>query len=161
VGSNLLRGAGWWLALLPLATGGAPLPPSEAGEPIAVTPLFASQQSEIVEPRRQVIRDADAFAVAWQSLGRFAPPPVRPAVDFGRQQVILAALGTQPCVSHITVRGARRSPSEVVVDLLEEPSAPECVCVVDTRPVDVVRMPRIDLPVRFAVSRRLATCGGG
>lgn len=148
------------LLLLPLAVASACVSPGTLAEPVSFDRLLSSQQSEMVETRREVLRDPEAFAASWSKLGRFAPPPERPTLDFSRQQVILVAMGTQPCVARVSVLAVERSGRELVVRILEAPPGASCVCVVDTRPVDVVVLPRSDLPVRFEVTSGVTPCAG-
>ncbi len=111
---------------------------------------------------REVIRDEPSWKALWARLREGdggVLPAEPPAVDFKRDMVIAAALPTQACISKVTIRGIGHRPGELVVDLLEAPAAPHCVCFVSARPIHVVRLPRSAEPVRFAVERGVTACG--
>jgi len=110
--------------------------------------------------RREVVRDQSAWQAAWGSLREGSDLPTEPpAVDFAREMVILAAMETQSCVSRVTIRSVTRTDGALVVDLLEAPPAPNCVCITSERPIHVIRLERVDLPERFEVERGVTSCG--
>ena len=110
--------------------------------------------------RREVVRDQNAWQAAWTALREGSDLPAEPpAVDFARQMVILAALETQSCVSRVTIRSVTRAADALVVDLLEAPPAPNCVCITAERPIHVIRLERVDLPERFEAERGVTSCG--
>ena len=110
---------------------------------------------------REVARDEASWKALWDRLreGGGVLPDEPPAVDFTRDMVIVAAMPTQPCVSKVTIRGIRRNGGELVVDLLEAPPAPNCVCFVSERPLHIVRLPRSTDPVRFKAEQGVTACG--
>ncbi len=85
-------------------------------------------------------------------------PAEPPAVDFTRDMVLVAAMPTQSCVAKVTIRGVTQTGGELVVDLLEAPPAPNCVCIVAERPLHVVRLPKVDGEVRFDVEVGVTSC---
>ncbi len=108
---------------------------------------------------RQVIRDAAAWNQAWGELragSSLAAAP--PTVDFQTDMVIVAAMPTQSCVSKVTVRGITGTPEGLRVDLLEEPPASNCRCIVSQRPLHAVRLRRSDAPVQFTVTTTPRAC---
>jgi hypothetical protein len=112
---------------------------------------------------REVIHDTAAWKDLWSSLrerdsGVLAHQ--EPPVDFEKSMVILVAMPTQSCVSKVTIRGITHPPGALVVDLLEAPPAPNCVCMVAQRPIHAVAVPRTDDPVRFVVTQGVTPCGG-
>lgn len=114
---------------------------------------------------REAARDEASWTVLWNRLreggGEGFLPAQPPAVDFSRDMVIAAAMETQSCVSRVTLRGVVQGRGELVVDLLEEPPAPNCVCITSERPLHIVRLRRSADPVRFEVTRGEVRCGGG
>ncbi len=111
------------------------------------------------ETVRQVVRDEAAWRALWAKLregSALAEEP--PAVDFAREMVAVAAMETQSCVSRVTIRSASRNGNELVLDVLEAPPAPNCVCITSERPIHVVRLPRVDAPERFTVERGQTAC---
>lgn len=124
------------------------------------TLVQASNPGQSGTSRREVIRDETAWRTVWAEIREGSSLPEEPpAVDFGREMVILAALETQGCVSRVTIRAVTRTADEVVVDLLEAPPAPNCVCITSERPIHLVRLERVDLPVRFDAERGVTECG--
>lgn len=115
------------------------------------------------EEIRRVATDAAAWQRAWDELrqGSEMLPTNPPAVDFPRKMAILVAMPLQSCVSKISVRTVREEGAELVVDLLEQPPAPNCVCIVAERPFQAVVVERSELPARFEVAVEPRTCGGG
>jgi hypothetical protein len=150
--------------LLAAACSNAPVPNAQ-DEPAAAAIPFetlvqASNPGQAGPSRREVIRDEATWRAAWKELREgSALPEEPPAVDFGRDMVILAALETQGCVSRVTIRAVTRTADALVVDLLEAPPAPNCVCITSERPIHLVRLPRIDLPARFEAERGVTECG--
>ncbi len=152
---------------LALACAGAADPkPRSAAAPPARTVAFQTLVQRGIpgqagEQIREVARDAASWHALWARLrqGTSLLPEEPPAVDFTRQMVIVAAMPTQSCVSKVTVRSIRRTGGEVVVDLLEEPPAPNCVCIVSQRPLHAVRLPLLPEPVRFVVEQGQTSCG--
>ncbi|HWM89430.1 MAG TPA: hypothetical protein VN493_01545 [Thermoanaerobaculia bacterium] len=104
---------------------------------------------------KEVIRDQAALNATWRELGL---PEAAPSVDFGQEMVIVAAMENQPCVSRVTIRSAAEAGGELVVDLLEAPPAPNCVCITSERPVHLVRLRKSDAPARFNAERGLTPC---
>jgi hypothetical protein len=138
--------------------------PDEAGRgPVAFeTVIQRSIPGQSGGEVREAARDAAAWASLWVRLREGAGatlPEEPPAVDFSREMVIAAAMETQGCVSRVTIQGIRQGRGELVVDLLEAPPAPNCVCVTSERPLHAVRLPLSPDPVRFEVTRGQTTCG--
>ena len=153
------------LAALPLlmacsqASGGAQpsdAPPAEVAFTTFVQQSIPGQTGETV---REAVRDEASWAVLWAKLREgSALPEQPPAVDFRSEMVIAAAMETQGCVSKVTIRGIVREGNTLVVDLLEAPPAPNCVCITSERPIHLVRLPRVDGPVRFEVEFGQTSC---
>ena len=119
---------------------------------------------DLVAQRTDIaIRDEAAWKDFWFSLrerGGGVLTPRQPAVDFEKSMVIVAAMPTQSCLSKVTIRGISHPPGVLVVDLLEEPSAPNCRCLVAQRPLHAVAVPRSEDRVRFVVTQGVTACGG-
>ena len=104
---------------------------------------------------REVVRDQNAFAALWTQLGLTGAPPV---IDFAQEMVLVAAMETQPCVSKVTIRSASEQGGELVVDILEAPPAPNCICITSERPIHVVRLRKMAAPPRYNVERGQTPC---
>lgn len=138
--------------------------PSQAPAAAAALPFETVVQRSIPgqsgPTRREVVRDQAAWQATWGSLREGSDLPAEPpTVDFAREMVILAAMETQSCVSRVTIRSVTRADGALVVDLLEAPPAPNCVCITSERPIHVIRLERVDLPERFEVERGVTSCG--
>lgn len=153
--------------LLSLACNGSSRPnsPSEPGPGVfdLETMLQRSIPAQSGGQIREVARDEATWAALWSRLrqggGEGALPAQPPAIDFSREMVIAAAMETQSCVSKVTIRSVEQGRGELVVDLLEAPPSPNCVCITAERPLHVVRLRRSDDPVRFEVERGETSCG--
>jgi ATP-grasp domain len=110
--------------------------------------------------QQAVVRDADAWRTTWAELRKdsaLAEQP--PAVDFDREMVVLAAMETQGCVSRVTIRSITRKDENAVVDVLEEPPAANCRCIVSARPIHAVRVQKIPGDVSFTTAKGEMACG--
>lgn len=108
--------------------------------------------SGLDDSARMVVRDAASWRAKWHEINReMRPVPPLPSVDFSREMVVVAALGRRPSGGwSIVVDSAlwRSDATEVFVRQL----APGRGCFTSaaiSSPVDVVRLPRTDAPVRF------------
>lgn len=111
---------------------------------------------------REVVRDATGWRDLWFSLREKdggVLPHQQPAVDFDKNMVIVAAMPSQSCVSKVTIRAVTQQSGVLLVDLLEAPPAPNCVCMVSQRPIHAVTVPRSADPVRFVATKGVTACG--
>jgi hypothetical protein len=104
---------------------------------------------------RLVIKNRDEFNNFWKRLtarvppGQWVPPP--PEIDFSKEMVVVAAMGTRPTSGYWTIiDGACEVDGqiEVFVSNVEDVSCVGRFPAVTT-PADAVRLPRTDLPVVF------------
>ena len=159
---SLLRRGPFVLVLLLLAAacsnGSLPEAAAAASLPFE-TLLQKSNPGQAGESRREVIRDPETWTRVWAELREGTSLPAEPpSVDFARDMIILAAMGTQGCVSKVTVQEVARQGQELVVRLLEEPPAPNCVCIVSERPFHLIRLRKSDLPARFEAEQGRTEC---
>jgi hypothetical protein len=147
-------------AVLLACTGAARTTTEPAGEPVAfVTLAQAAVPGQSGGAVQEVVRDPAAFQALWTQLTAGSSlDKTPPAVDFGRQMVVVAALPTQSCVAKVTIQGIAREASSLRVDLLEQYPGPSCRCIVSSRPFHVVSLARIDGAVRFNATRGPDTC---
>lgn len=148
------------LFLLAAACSNGSLPEAAAAASLPFeTLLQKSNPGQAGESCREVIRDPETWNRTWAELREGTSLPAEPpAVDFARDMVILAALGTQGCVSKVTIREVNRQGQELVVNLLEAPPAPNCVCIVSERPFHLIRLQKSDLPARFEAEQGRTEC---
>jgi len=131
--------------------------PDDEG-PVPFETVYRSLNSGVSNSRGQVIRSFAEWDRVWDEIGDSGPAP---AVNFGRDMVVLVAAGTQPngCYS-IDIRFIEvdRGFLEVEADL-NVPAA-DCLCSpVVVRPVHAVRTPRIFNPSDFNIDRVIRSCG--
>jgi hypothetical protein len=111
---------------------------------------------------RTVVRDSLNWRTLWERINRpFFPPPPLPAIDFGREMVVVAALGTRSSAGYdVVIEGAEQSSNGIEVALRRASPAPGCpVPAVMTQPLDLARIPASDQPVRFRERSVVVPCG--
>lgn len=115
------------------------------------TPPFA-YYSGIADSLRLVVRDAESWRAQWDALNReMRPQPPLPTVDFAREMVVIAALGARGSGGwSIVVDSAVWRGGTTAIYLRRLAPGRGCFTTAAvSSPVDVVRVPRSDAPVRF------------
>jgi hypothetical protein len=128
---------------------------------LSSTPLSLSFYSGIGQPERLVVRDNATWHTVWASIwSGTTPMPATPNVDFTKEMVIVAALGSRSTGGYsIVVDSAMATSAGLVVWI--GTSSPGARCVTTqafTAPVDVARMQRIDEPVGFVDVPKIVQC---
>jgi hypothetical protein len=166
-----------WVALLaivacrPAADGSAPpdAPVSRGPTQSESVPLVRLgpgdlpflQNSGLRDSLRTVIRDQAAFAELWARM--YAPygerPPV-PDVDFDREMIVAAALGTRSSGGYaIYLDSATIAGDALVVHVRRVRPGSTCGATgALTEPVDLARAPRDARPVRFVEHSEVRQC---
>ncbi|MFC0250805.1 protease complex subunit PrcB family protein [Massilia consociata] len=120
-----------------------------SGAPVAFTTVVGEGFSNITAPRQVVVKDGAAWAALWaeHSKTRIAAPEV----DFSRQMLVGVFAGDvdSGCktvsVLHVGTRDGR-----MVVEYEERDITPVAICLpVVSQPMQVVAVPRSDVPVEF------------
>lgn len=136
------------------------LPPG--GVPLDDTELvLRDQYTGFVDRERLVIRDAQAWSAFWsQAHSRVMPEPSVPSIDFSRNIVVAAAMGTRPNGGYsIQVRQVYELDGGLYVLVSERSPGPGCVTTQAlTAPVAAVRVPRPGAPVTFVERSQTITC---
>jgi hypothetical protein len=104
-----------------------------------------------------VIRDANAWDQFWSELG----VGDRPAVDFSRDVVVVAAAGQRPTGGHeIAIDRVSQADGELNVEVVERSPGPNCMTTASlTQPVDVVVVPASDARSwRFVERKEIRGC---
>jgi hypothetical protein len=120
------------------------------GTRLSVTRITNQQHGGFGDQVRIVIRDSTLWRAIWTHITR--TPDSAPAVDFGRDMVIVAALGGQRsgcCGIHVdsVVTGF----VDVTAYVSSGRAGEGCIVTMGfTEPVEVVRVPRTRHPVLFA-----------
>lgn len=98
-----------------------------------------------------------AWARTWENE---EPRPPAPAVDFTREVVLLAAMGSRPSGGfRIRVEAAAARTDHTAVRVVEMSPGGNCIVTAAlTEPVDIVRLPRAALPVRWETVRAVHSC---
>jgi hypothetical protein len=139
-------------------------PPTGTRVPLArlsSTPFSLALYSGIGQPERLVVRDNATWHTVWASIWLGTTPmPATPNVDFAKEMVIVAALGSRSTGGYsIVVDSAMATSAGLVVWI--GTSSPGARCVTTqafTAPVDVARIQRIDEPVRFVDVPKVVEC---
>jgi hypothetical protein len=126
-----------------------------------VTPLVHEVYTAFGEPARMVVRDAEAWAEAWARAfaGRSEVPP-RPAIDFSREVVLVAAQGARGSSGYdISIDRVAPSDGAIAVDVTTTSPHERCLALtVVTAPVVMVSIPGPASRVRFIEHTRIASC---
>ena len=145
-------------------SGTATEPP--AGTRLAITrlstgPYSLTFYSAIGESERLVIRDNATWQSVWTSMWRnVSPTPALPNVDFTREMLIVAALGSRSTGGYsIVVDSAVMTSGELTVWVGTSSPGPRCLTTqAFTAPVDIARIQRIDAPVAFVDVPTVVQC---
>ena len=116
----------------------------------------------ISERARLVIRDRAEFNELWNKIMSNIPdkPPL-PEVDFSREMLIVAAMGQQPSAYEIIIDSACEVDNQLEV-LVRSTKFLPCGLYAGLFPqtVDIVRLPKTDLPVIFRETEVTSDCNG-
>lgn len=116
----------------------------------------------ISQPTRLVIRDRDEFNELWNKIMRdVSNKPPLPEVDFSREMLIVAATGHQPSVYDVIIDTACEVDNQLEV-LVRTTKYLPCGAYAGMlpQPVEMVRLPKTDLPVVFKETQVTADCKG-
>jgi hypothetical protein len=120
-----------------------------------------SMSSGVRDRRESVVRDSVQWRSLWTELvGRRAATTPVPAVDFGREMIVFVSMGSRPTGGYaVTIERITRAPNALVVSAVYRSPGPRCgVGQAVSAPVDVVLVPRMDLPLRFVARDSTADC---
>jgi PrcB C-terminal len=124
--------------------------------------LLQEHSSGVNDSTRRVITDSTMFAQLWRSAySRRGHQPAVPAIDFSREMVIVASMGTRNTGGYtIAVDSVRISGAELQVFVASRIPGPTCgTTAALTQPVVMVAVPRASLTARY-VERVIPTdCG--
>lgn len=113
-----------------------------------VLTIAKGEDSRLVESRRFVIRDPQAFAAIWSA---HAGSDAVPHVDFETRMVVAVFAGERPTPGFgVTVTGTRREADALMITVEETtPAASAVSAQVLTSPYHVAALPRDDGEIRF------------
>jgi hypothetical protein len=137
----------------------------EATAPAAQTPELAflpyRTNSGIADRREVVVRDAAMWASLWPEIvGSQRPMPPLPPVDFAREMLLVASMGTRSSGGYtIAIDGLTLAGDTLLVAVSEQSPGRNCgVTEAITEPVALARVERSELPVRFRRSQEVTDC---
>ncbi len=138
--------------------------PGDPGTPIALarignltyapSDLFPSETTTVV-------RDQATWQNLWAQINRnLSPTPALPEVDFTKNLVVVAAMGTRPRGGYrIEMPSASQNSTGVVIEVMAtSPGATCAVPTVITSPVDVAIIPLTSAPIAFNITRKTQNC---
>lgn len=132
-------------------------PPLEAN----VSPLFATQYSNIREQRRMIITDGETWARLWaEMLPSASGPATPPFVDFRTENVVVAAMGERRGAGFaIQIVDVERANTALRIDVTSTlPTASCSGSDVITTPLDAVRIPKSAGIIQFIERSIVLTC---
>ena len=150
----------------PLVTGGdARADQQAAGTPVPVTRLRPGYtftfNSGYTAPARQVVRSEGEWRAVWAKLHQnVMPQPAVPAIDFGREMVLVAALGGRSSGGYSILVDSVYDAGSTLRAVVRK-SSPGAGCIVTaalTQPVDVVRVPASARGVGFVDRDEVRDC---
>lgn len=161
------------ISILAAACAGSSAPPDEerpsrAPEPATADtvaldpePLRLDAPIRIEEPRRETIRDAEAWAALWsEATAGTDPPPAPPSVDFDTRMILLAAAGRKSTGGHaVSIESARVIGDTLHVDVVERAPGRGCMTTqAITYPVAAATVERLDAEATFHVREETRDC---
>lgn len=139
-----------------------PLGPDVSLLRLRAEPYAYTNYSGLAEPDRILVRDAATWEALWRQIhaGRTPLPPV-PSVDFAREMVVVAALGTRSSGGYniLLERASLDGAGGIVVTVRSTSPGNNCVVTaVLTAPVDIASMPAHAGPVHFVQHSEVRNC---
>lgn len=123
--------------------------------------IAEGQGSGITSQRLEVILDYSLFSNIWLAhTSGISPAPIQPVVDFNKDMVITAFLGTQNTGGyHIQIVGAEERTDSIVVNV--RGTLPGSSCIVTpafSNPYQFIALPRSSKPVAFITTIERVNC---
>ena len=115
-----------------------------------VETISKGEDSRVVEARRFIIRDRQAFAAIWAA--HAGPASTPPTVDFNNRMVAAVFAGERPTPGYsIEVAGTQRQDDALAVLIVErQPDPATMVAQVLVAPFHIASLPRDDGKIRFS-----------
>ena len=140
------------------------VPIGQPGQPVrfpdAVNQYFR-YSSGMDEAANLVINRQTEWAALWAQLTRrHGEPPPPPYVDFGREMLLVSAMGAQATGGYaIAIDQVFETPSTIDAYVVRTSPGPRCgVTAALTQPVDIVRVPVSQKPVRWYIRDQVSDC---
>lgn len=148
-------------ALLFSSLGGCGGDSAELEFDVPVAPLAEGNFSGVGSQRFEIIIDPERFADVWlEHAGALSPIPAAPQVDFARQTVLAAFLGTRGTSGHgIEMTGALERDTNITVNLRITVPGPTCpVLDAQTQPFQMTTIARTEKVVAFVPTVEAVDC---
>lgn len=117
--------------------------------------------SALEDSARFVVRTADEWTVLWNRIvANHGPTPPVPAIDFEKEMLLVAAMGTRNTGGYsIQIEAVDKDSSAITASVRSRSPGNNCITTQAlTAPVDIVRIPRSDLPVQFVEEHIVTNC---
>jgi len=117
--------------------------------------------SGLSQRERLVVRDAESWAALWTRIvGSHRPAPPAPAVDFSKEMVVVASMGSRPTGGYtIYIDDLSVLRGTLVIPVREQSPGPRCgTTQAVTAPMALARLERSELPVRFVTRDAVRDC---
>jgi hypothetical protein len=125
-------------------------------------PYSLTYYSGLDHPERTVVRDEIAWREVWAAIWRgHSPEPPLPQVDFAQEMLVVVALGERLTGGFgIFADSAFTDNEQFVIQVRTIAPGPRCFTTQAlTQPVDVARVPRTELAIRFREQPEVHDCG--
>lgn len=108
-----------------------------------------------------VVRDSATWATTWTMvLGSHSPKPPLPSVDFSREMIVVASMGTRSSGGYtVGIDSVFVARDTVFFRVRETSPGPRCgTTAALTSPVGLARVERSDMPVGYEISPVVSDC---
>ncbi len=150
--------SGWTIAALLLMAAQTPQPTPVTPVPVA---NIVNGEGAYEREAQQVIRDEASWRALWTKLhANMTPEPARPAVDFSKEMLVVAAMGSRGHGGYrVTIDAASMKDGVLTVNVTETSPGANCMNVMMmTAPVTIARLPASSGEVKFDVVRKTVPC---
>lgn len=123
---------------------------------------YYRHSSGLPDSARLVIRNRDEWADIWSRIvSNHGPTPPAPEIDFSREVVLVAAMGTRSSGGFsIAITNVAEEAGGLVATVVSTSPGPTCgTTAALTAPVDIVRVSRPSVAVRFVEQQAVHDCG--
>ena len=131
-------------------------------QPRACSTCALTYTSGLTKPEQLVIKDAKEWREVWERIHCkvISPVPPLPEIDFTKEMLVVVALGTRPTGGYgIFVDRAVDKNNRREITVGKQTPGKNCFTTQAlTQPVDIVRLPKTDLPVSFKETEVVRDC---
>lgn len=141
--------------------GSQPEPPMSVQQLDSALASYYRHSSGYPDSARLVIKTADEWARVWNRIvSNHGPKPPVPEIDFAKEMVLVAAMGTRATGGFsIEIEAVDRDSSSITASVRKRSPGNTCgTTAALTAPVAIVRIPRSDKPVRFVEENIATSC---